>query len=75
MIFGFPPGPLAWIPTLALFFVSALAGYAAPADLGFAATVALVGGLFSAYGLVWLPLVSLWMGYRAIVRQLHSQQI
>lgn len=70
-----PPRPLAWIPALALFFICAVAGYAIPSDLGFVETVALVGGLFSAYGLVWLPLVSLWMGYRAIVRQLHAQQI
>ncbi|MBI5668924.1 MAG: hypothetical protein HZC41_13035 [Chloroflexi bacterium] len=71
-----PPAPLAWgwlIVAAAGFLGAAVAGYNLPLlQVGEFTQLRLIGIGFTAYGLAWLPTVSLVLGVQAYLRQMQA---
>ncbi len=64
------------LPPLVLFFVLAVAAYNLPLiQIGEANQLTLIGLGFTAYGLAWLPTVSLTLGAQAYLRQLSQHKL
>lgn len=57
------------------FAVGGIAGYGLPRGEGNNDPIALLGALFTAYGLIWLPAVSLVLGARAFSRQARGMKL
>ncbi len=72
-----PPGPLH--PTLllaaAVFVAAGIATYGLPRLEGDADPLGLLGTLLIAFGVAWLPALSLVVGGRALIRQMRAQQL
>jgi hypothetical protein len=63
------PNWTAFVLLVVGFCVGGVAGYGLPRAEGNNDPIALLGALFTAYGLIWLPAVSLVLGARAFSRQ------
>lgn len=72
-----PPSPLPWgwfIAAAAVFFSAAVIGYNLPLiQVGEFTQLTLIGVGFTAYGLAWLPTVSLVLGVQAYLRQMQAR--
>jgi hypothetical protein len=72
-----PASPPAWgwlLVTTGLFFGAAVFGYNLPLlQVGDFNQLTLIGVGFTAYGLVWLPTISLVLGVQAYLRQMQSR--
>jgi hypothetical protein len=67
-----PPFP-AFIGTAILFLLLAIAGYDLPSiQLEALTPLSLIGLAFTAYGLAWLPTVSVYLGFRHYLRQVEA---
>ncbi len=74
-----PINPLpfaAFIGAAVLFLLLAVAGYNLPSlQLGTLTPLALIGLAFTAYGLAWLPTVSVYLGFRHYLRQIEARRL
>ncbi len=70
--------PPSWAPVLLLIIVFAAAGvvgFSLPRGELSRDPLALIGALFTAYGLIWLPAVSIVLGARAFSRQARAMRL
>jgi hypothetical protein len=72
-----PPAPLkpGMLITVVMFLAAGVIGYGLPRGIGENDPLALLGALYTAFGVVWLPTVSLVIGGRAFIRQVRTQQL
>jgi hypothetical protein len=71
------PAPVSTlIPALILFFAAAIATYNLPfIQVGAVTSLTFIGLGFTAYGLAWLPTISLVLGARSYLRQASQRQL
>ena len=72
-----PPGPLqpALLLAAAVFVAAGVVSYNLPRASGDADPLGLLGTLLLAFGVVWLPALSLVVGGRALIRQMRAQPL
>jgi hypothetical protein len=70
------PPPLKWLLPLVVFFAAAILTYNLPLiQVEQANQLTLIGVGFTAYGLAWLPTVSLVLGARGYLKQMSQRQL
>lgn len=70
-----PPNTIIFALAALLFVLGGVAGYPLPRGEAERDPVALIGLLFTTFGLVWLPTVSLVLGGRTFLRQVQAQKL
>jgi hypothetical protein len=69
------PNWLSFVILLVAFAIGGTVGYGVPRGEGNSDPLALLGALFTAYGLIWLPAISLVLGARAFSRQTRGMNL